>query len=228
MQCSATAPQRGRSALKSPGLATQPCVTHASSDAGCAAQLAYQSIARLCRRLWRRVPCEVDRVARGPPAARSAIRVGAGEVHNVACSRSAASAAPAVAQRGSVRSPWRICQASTESTISRLLKCQVHQRGAAGSQGVRRRPGRRHAHALALALPGWEQPAEAKLPRVLACASACRRGARQINGARPRRVPLNMKTVFPSHHACIVHWWDASMQPRGTVWQRRAMFARGG
>ena len=112
-----------------------------------------------------------------------------------------------------------------ESTISRLLECQVHQRGAAGSQGVRRRPGRRHAHALALALPGWEQPAEAELPRVLACASACRRGARQINGARSRRVPLNMKTVFPSPHACIVQWWDASMQPRGTVWQRRAMFA---
>lgn len=34
-----------------------------------------------------------------------------------------------------------------------------------------------------------------------------------------------MKTVFPLPHACIVHRWDASMQPRGTVWQRRAMLA---
>lgn len=42
MQCSGAAPQRGGNTQKSPALATQPYVTHASSDASCAAQIDYQ------------------------------------------------------------------------------------------------------------------------------------------------------------------------------------------
>ena len=107
-----------------------------------------------------------------------------------------------------------------EREIFRLLECQVHQRGAAGKQGMLRRSRRWHA----VALPGWPLPAEGNfLIGNLVPARHHRRGARSISAIPPRRVPWKPPWLRVAPAWCTNG--EPSVQSQEAVRHRRAVYA---